>query len=73
MRLHCEKTRKEKTYFVLIFVQQVDYKNVPLQSMTKNPDIKNSECIQCGACIDNCPKTILSYGMIEREENDNGK
>lgn len=39
----------------------------------KSASIRNLECIQCGACIDNCPKTILSYGMIEREENDNGK
>lgn len=39
----------------------------------KNASIRNLECIQYGACIDNCPKTILSYGMIEREGNDNGK
>ena len=39
----------------------------------KSASIRKSECIQCGACIDNCPKTILSFGMIEREGNDNGK
>ncbi|MDE7430579.1 MAG: 4Fe-4S dicluster domain-containing protein [Lachnospiraceae bacterium] len=39
----------------------------------KNDVIDNLECIQCGACIDNCPKYILSYGMRKRKENDNGK
>lgn len=39
----------------------------------KNDRIDNLECIQCGACIDNCPKQILSYGMGERKGNGNGK
>lgn len=39
----------------------------------KKDVIDNSECIQCGACIDSCPKQILSYGIIKRKENDNGK
>ena len=39
----------------------------------KNDVIDNLECIQCGACIDNCPKYILSYGMRKRKGNDNGK
>lgn len=39
----------------------------------KNNVINNSECIQCGVCIDNCPKNLLSYGMIERKGNNNGK
>lgn len=39
----------------------------------KNGVIDNLECIQCGACIDNCPKYILSYGMRKRKENDYGK
>ena len=30
-------------------------------------------CISCGKCNNVCPKISLSYGMIEREENDNGK
>ncbi|MCM1135438.1 MAG: 4Fe-4S binding protein [Clostridium sp.] len=25
--------------------------------------ISNLECIQCGACIDNCPKKVLAYGV----------
>ena len=39
----------------------------------KNNAINNSECIQCCVCVDNCPKNLLSYGMIERKGNDNGK
>lgn len=35
--------------------------------------IDNSECIQCGACIDSCPKQVLSYGISKRKKNDNGK
>lgn len=35
--------------------------------------IDNTECIHCGACVDDCPKNILSYGMRERKENSNGK
>lgn len=35
--------------------------------------IINQECIQCGACIDNCPKRVLNFGVVEREENRNGK
>lgn len=38
----------------------------------KNDVIDTLECIQCGACIDNCPEHILTYGMI-RKEKDNGK
>lgn len=38
----------------------------------KNGSIKNSECIQCGVCVDNCPQKILTYGMSEKKENNNG-
>lgn len=34
----------------------------------KSNVIDNSVCIQCGACIDNCPKKVLSYGMLERNK-----
>lgn len=39
---------------------------------------KKDRYISCGKCNNVCAKTILSYGMIEygmieREENDNGK
>lgn len=33
----------------------------------KEGRIKSIECIQCGACIDNCSQDVLSYGMIERK------
>lgn len=39
----------------------------------KDNVISNSECIQCGACVDNYPKGVLSYGMIERKAKNNGK
>lgn len=39
----------------------------------KKDVIDNLECMQCGACIDSCPKQILSYGISKRKENDNGK
>ena len=42
-------------------------------SETRNKTISNPECIQCGACIDNCPKNVLTYGMLERKESSNGE
>ena len=38
----------------------------------KGGQIKSAECIQCGACVDYCPQNILSYGMIDRKEKNNG-
>lgn len=29
--------------------------------------------IQLEACMDNCPKCVLIFGVIERKENGNGK
>lgn len=29
--------------------------------LVKNNSDFGSECIQCGACVDNCPKKVLSY------------
>lgn len=46
---------------------------IDVENEIKNDVIDDLECIQCGACIDNCPKHVLSYGMIKRKENDNGK
>jgi len=40
---------------------------------TKHGIVSSSECIQCGACVDNCPKNVLSYGMLERTEKESGK
>lgn len=36
-----------------------------VSEMVKDGQIENLECIQCGACIDNCPQKILSYGMTK--------
>ena len=38
-------------------------------SEIKHERINNQECIQCGACIDNCPKSVLAFGVIERKED----
>lgn len=46
---------------------------IDVMSETKCGIISNLECIQCGACVDSCPKNVLSYGMIERKESGNGK
>ena len=29
-----------------------------------------AECIQCGACVDNCPKKALSYGLKRSKQKD---
>ncbi len=46
---------------------------IDVMSKIKHEKIINQECIQCGACIDNSPKNALTFGMIERKENSNGK
>lgn len=45
---------------------------VDVVSAIKDGEIKNVECIQCGACIDNCPHKVLHFGMVERKEQTNG-
>ena len=44
---------------------------INVSEMISKGEIKSIECIQCGACIDGCPKKVLSYGMTERK-NDYG-
>lgn len=39
----------------------------------KHEKINNQECMQYGACIDHCPKSVLAFGVIARKENRNGK
>jgi len=39
----------------------------------KHEKIINQECIQCRACIDNCPKNVLDFGVVERKDDRNGK
>ncbi len=36
---------------------------IDVAGQVKIGKIRSAECMQCGACIDNCPKKILSYGM----------
>ena len=31
--------------------------------LVKNDRDFGTECIQCGACVDNCPKKALAYGF----------
>ncbi len=30
---------------------------------------RNMECIQCGACIDQCPRSVLAYGFDARQDD----
>ncbi len=44
-----------------------------VREINNNNRIDTSECIQCGACVDNCPRNVLVYGLAERKETGNGK
>lgn len=35
--------------------------------------VKSMECIQCGVCVDSCPKRVLGYRMIERGESNGNR
>ena len=37
-----------------------------VNGMVEQGRIGSTECIQCGGCIDDCPKGVLRYGMRER-------
>ena len=37
--------------------------SLDVKEMVKNGDIKNSECILCGECIDVCPKKAIAYSF----------
>lgn len=36
---------------------------LPVSELLIKGEIMEPECIQCGACVDNCPKAVLEYGM----------
>lgn len=47
---------------------------VPKQGWRCEGQVRSMECILCGACVDGCPPKVLSYGMMERgEENGSRK
>jgi ferredoxin len=35
--------------------------SLPVDAMVKNNKMNHTECILCGACIDNCPKKAISF------------
>jgi len=37
--------------------------SLDVQSMVARGAIRSSECINCGACADNCPKRAISFGF----------
>lgn len=43
-----------------------------VSEMIKEGHIKNPECIQCGACVDGCSRNVLAYGIVERQDENNG-
>lgn len=43
-----------------------------VEKMIKEGQIGSSECIQCGACIDSCALNVLSYGLIEKRDENHG-
>lgn len=45
---------------------------VDIMSEIKHAKTIHQECIQCGACVDNCPKKVLHFGWMERKETGNG-
>ncbi len=37
--------------------------SLDVAEMVKKGQIRSAECIQCGACVDSCPRKVLSYSM----------
>ncbi len=68
-RLHIESEKKD-----CISCKKCN-KSCPMgldvENMVKNEKDFGSECINCGSCVDNCTKNILSYGF--KRKNKNGK
>ena len=39
---------------------------IDVSTMARQGGIDSSECIQCGACVDNCPQNALAYSMRKK-------
>lgn len=46
---------------------------IKVSEVVSEGQVRSLECILCGACIDGCPKKVLSYGMIEREKGNGNR
>lgn len=44
-----------------------------MSEMVREGQVKSMECIQCGACIDGCPKKVLFYGMAGKEKGNGNR
>ncbi|WP_238885868.1 4Fe-4S binding protein [Clostridium sp. YIM B02551] len=40
--------------------------SLEVSSMVQKGDMKNSECILCGQCVDTCPKNVIKYSFIKK-------
>lgn len=61
-------------FFGRIFCGWLCPMGIQVSDTISGGQVKSMECIQCGACIDSCPKKVLAYRMIERgERNGNRK
>lgn len=46
--------------------------SIDVVAAIKEGGVRSAEYIQCGACVDQCPHAVLSYGMVERRRKNNG-
>lgn len=47
--------------------------SISVEKLVENGEIVDSECINCGHCVDNCKKNALSYTFAKKKEEANGK
>ena len=47
--------------------------SISVEKLVENGEIVDSECINCGPCVDNCKKNALSYTFAKKKEEANGK
>ena len=43
--------------------------SIDVKEKVKNGKIIDAECIKCGACVDICPKHVLSYGLTSKKKD----